>query len=70
MTPAEFVHHAASERFENYDQYLRHHQAREQSRTTAAESRMSRDTHYLTLLCLGIALYVALDEFDPVLTIR
>jgi hypothetical protein len=65
MTPAEFEHHAASEQFEDYEQYLDHYKAREQSRAAASASRMSDDSYYVMLLCFGFVLYVVLDEVDP-----
>jgi len=68
MTPPEFEHSAASEVFEDYDQYLDHHRAKSEGRTASAASLASYNfdlqTGIMIALMAGVVLVAAFEDGD------
>lgn len=68
MTPPEFEHSAASEVFEDYDQYLDHHRAESEGRTASAASLVSYNFDLqigiMIALIVGAVLVAAFEGGD------
>ncbi|AXG09490.1 hypothetical protein [Haloplanus rubicundus] len=74
MTPPEFEHSAASEVFEDYDQYLDHHRAKSEGRTASAASLVSYNfdlqTGIMIAFVIGAVLVAAFEDGDAFETFR
>jgi hypothetical protein len=74
MTPPEFQHSAASEVFEDYEQYLRHHRAKSEDRTASSASLISYNFDLQTCIMVGFVigavLVAAFEDGDAFETFR
>ena len=74
MTPPEYEHSAASEVFEDYEQYLRHHRAKAEGRTASSASLISKNldlqTGILVAFVVGSVLVAAFEDGDAFETFR
>jgi len=74
MTPPEFDHSAASEVFDNYDQYLEHHRAKSEGRTASSASLISYNfdlqTGIMVAFVIGAVLVAAFEDGDAFGTFR